>query len=131
MPLDVVCPQCRSVHYETINNVFDPTVTVRPDMVRMKKPYSTEGWSGMSHDPGAGFGQMECLACEAPLAPNGRILVKDNGPATPSDLSAPPDFGKRVSSYTESHVCPKCGTAYKHGPSLYRHMRICNVEQSV
>lgn len=137
MPYDVICPSCRQSTYETIAGKFDPDVLISPDMVRMKDPWRGWGWSGFSHDPGAGHGQMVCLHCDTPLAPAGRLElgeyreppepIENTDPNPPTAVTEPDkEPGDNSPPAASVLTCPKCGKEYKHKSSLSRHMRSCN-----
>jgi hypothetical protein len=114
MPYDVICLNCMESHYETIDGKFDPNVLVSPDMIRMKNPWRDWNWSGCSHDPGAGHGQIVCLGCDAPLAPAGRLSLGEYRRPENSDDGPP-------------YVCRKCGLKkYRYRNSRAKHEKVCD-----
>jgi len=65
--MKVQCPSCKALTHQT-TDLYDPDI--RPDrtMVELLEPYKSWGY-------GDGFQDIECPACESPLAPSGRLRV--------------------------------------------------------
>jgi len=73
--LDVICPQCRGVFYETTEH-YDPARVPNTSMVRLKEPYRSWGWQDVNTPPpGDGPGHMECPGCGAALVTVGMQLI--------------------------------------------------------
>jgi hypothetical protein len=135
MPYDVICLNCMESHYETIDGKFDPNVLVSPDMIRMKNPWRDWNWSGCSHDPGAGHGQIVCLGCDAPLAPAGRLSLgeyrrpenKDRIGAEPGPAGNKSEPPPKTSDDGPPYVCRKCGLKkYRYRNSRAKHEKVCD-----
>ena len=85
--LDVVCPYCRKSYHAT-TDAYDPDKSPRGHMVRLKDPWRKWGWFSFG-DGGNGLppkiaerkttyaSDMCCPGCCAPLAPNGRLTVRE------------------------------------------------------
>ncbi len=69
--MKVQCWNCKKLTHNT-TKAFDPDIRPTRDMVELLEPFKSWGY-------GDGFQDLECPACEAPLAPSGRLrVVADN-----------------------------------------------------
>ena len=67
----VQCPNCKKLTHST-TDAYKPNTRPTRAMVELLEPFKSWGW-------GDGFNDLECPACEAPLAPSGRLrVVADN-----------------------------------------------------
>ena len=94
---DVICPNCyRSYHSTT--EAYDPDKAARGDMCRLKEPWRGYGWCvygdgdeslapNLGELPSVYWSRMTCPGCTAPLAPSGKLTVRDPEPElSPEDI---------------------------------------------
>lgn len=73
---DVICPGCRESYHET-TRTYNPNRDANAGMLKLKAIYKSYGWDEPVPDPTAGYGILECPNCSAPLAPSGRLEVRE------------------------------------------------------
>ena len=73
---DVICPGCRESYHETTKR-YNPNRDANAGMLKLKDIYISYGWDQPPPDPTAGYGFLECPNCSAPLAPSGRLEVRE------------------------------------------------------
>ena len=73
---DVICPGCRESYHETTRR-YNPNRDANAGMLKLKDEYISYGWDQPPPDPTAGYGFLECPQCGAPLAPSGRLEVRE------------------------------------------------------
>lgn len=59
---DVICPWCAGSYHETTSDYL-PDVATTGNMLRLKEPYRSDGWSSFPEDVSMSFGSLECPAC--------------------------------------------------------------------
>jgi len=112
--LDVICPGCRKSFHVT-TGAYSPHRPANGSMVRLKNPWRKWGWCSfgdagnglppeIAERPDTYYSMMDCPGCGAPLAPNGKLTIREPEPE--------PEF-----------VCSVCGKACKSALGLNSHMR--------
>lgn len=74
--MDVKCPGCKRVAYETTDQ-YDPDAVAHGYMLQLKQPWRGFGWDtyGAGGRGRLAHGEMECAFCGAILPISGKIVV--------------------------------------------------------
>lgn len=107
---DVICPGCRESYHETTDS-YNPNKDANAGMLKLKDEYISYGWDQPPPDPTAGYGLLECPQCLAPLAPSGRLEVRER--ENQDTVDEPMVF-----------KCPDCPNEYDSIQALNAHRRV-------
>ena len=119
--MKVQCPMCKVLCHKTTDN-YDPDVRPNRSMVELLPPWSSWGW-------GDGINDLECPACEAPLAPSGRLrVVSDNHGKGRTKEQTEQVVGmfntiKIPVTIIDDLTCEVCGKVCKSALGLHSHKR--------
>ena len=119
---EVICPGCRESYHETTKS-YKPNRDANAGMLKLKDIYISYGWDQPPPDPTAGYGFLECPNCSAPLAPSGRLEVRERElPADIKEILADTPSGDRLAIDMQQvqvdviNICPKCRETGKMTP---------------
>ena len=98
--LDVICPGCRE-NFHATTSAYNPYQPARGDMVRLRDPWRKWGWCSfgdgydgrppkIAETPNTLWAMMDCPGCGAPMALNGRLIVRN--PDGSAFVPPPEDF---------------------------------------
>jgi len=137
--LDIICPGCRKSYHST-TELYDPALTANGAMVRLKEPWRKWGWCTFG-DAGNGlppkiaerkdtyWSVMDCPGCGAPMAPSGKLTVKEPE-GKPLVEVLEPCFDNlstvlcdEAVTLSPEFVCQVCGRECKSNAGLVAHMR--------
>lgn len=110
--MDVKCPGCKRVAYETTDQ-YDPDTVAHGYMLQLKQPWRGFGWDtyGAGGKGRLAHGEMECAFCGAILPINGKIVVMSEPEPEPV-IEEKPVF-----------TCEVCGKSFTAKIALIGHMR--------
>ena len=109
---DVICPGCRESYHLT-TKTYRPNRDANAGMLELKAIYKSYGWDEPVRDPTAGYGILICPDCEAPLAPSGRLEVREVVAALVEEKEAEPELPVEETQQVQPDpvlICPKCQT---------------------
>jgi len=89
---DIICPSCSGRYHET-TDAFKLGVTTTGNMLRLKEPYRSNGWTSFPEHEGMSYGALECPECGNQYSSDGRVRVdmdqwaKEDHPESVKELS--------------------------------------------
>jgi len=102
--MKIKCPGCGRIMYET-TDAYDPQKLLTGEMIRLLEPWKGWKWDKFCSGSGAGAinSRIDCTACGALLAPEGKLTLKPEKP---------------------KFVCEVCGRAFAVRNALNSHMSV-------
>ena len=126
---DVICPGCRESYHVTTSS-YSPNRDANAGMLKLKDEFKSYGWDEPPPDPTAGYGLLECPNCSAPLAPSGRLEVREKEVKVEPDHIAItsedklPPVQVDAAGEIKAFICPFCQREFKKKANLGSHMRV-------